>query len=41
VTFLTSASGLLDAARGGPIRAQAAEVLEMLHRPDPVPGGCS
>jgi anion-transporting ArsA/GET3 family ATPase len=33
VTFLTSASGLLDAARGGPIRAQAAEVLEMLNDP--------
>ena len=33
VTFLTSASGLLDAARGGPIRTQAAEVLEMLNDP--------
>lgn len=33
VTFLTSASGLLDAARGGPIRTQAAEVLELLHDP--------
>jgi anion-transporting ArsA/GET3 family ATPase len=33
VTFLTSASGLLDAARGGPIQTQAAEVLEMLHDP--------
>jgi anion-transporting ArsA/GET3 family ATPase len=33
VTFLTSANGLLDAARGGPIRAQAAEVLEMLNDP--------
>ncbi len=33
VTFLTSASGLLDAARGGPVRAQAAEVLEMLNDP--------
>jgi anion-transporting ArsA/GET3 family ATPase len=30
VTFLTSASGLLDAARGGPVRAQAAEVVELL-----------
>jgi len=30
VTFLTSAQGLLDAARGGPVRAQAAEVVEML-----------
>jgi len=33
VTFLTSASGLLDAARSGPVRAQAAEVLEMLADP--------
>ncbi len=33
VTFLTSASGLLDAARGGPVRAQAADVLEMLNDP--------
>jgi len=33
VTFLTSARGLLDAARGGPIRIQAAEVLEMLNDP--------
>jgi anion-transporting ArsA/GET3 family ATPase len=33
VTFLTSASGLLDAARGGPVRAQAADVVEMLHDP--------
>jgi anion-transporting ArsA/GET3 family ATPase len=33
VTLLTSASGLLDAARGGPIRTQAAEVLEMLNDP--------
>ena len=33
VTFLTSANGLLDAARGGPIRAQAADVLEMLNDP--------
>ena len=33
VTFLTSANGLLDAARAGPIRTQAAEVLEMLHDP--------
>jgi arsenite-transporting ATPase len=30
ITFLTSASGLLDAVRGGPIRAQAEDVLEML-----------
>ncbi|MHB1988519.1 MAG: ArsA family ATPase [Acidimicrobiales bacterium] len=34
VRFLTSASGLLDAARGGPLRSQAAEVVEMLHDPD-------
>jgi anion-transporting ArsA/GET3 family ATPase len=33
VTFLTSASGLLDAARGGPVRTQAVEVLEMLNDP--------
>ncbi|MGH9092744.1 MAG: ArsA family ATPase, partial [Acidimicrobiales bacterium] len=33
VTFLTSASGLLDAARGGPVRAQAAEVVELLSDP--------
>lgn len=31
VRFLTSANGLLDAARGGPLRTQAAEVVEMLH----------
>jgi anion-transporting ArsA/GET3 family ATPase len=34
VRFLTSARGLLDAARGGPLRNQAAEVLEMLHDPE-------
>jgi MinD-like ATPase involved in chromosome partitioning or flagellar assembly len=33
VTFLTSASGLLDAVRVGPIRAQALDVLEMLKDP--------
>jgi anion-transporting ArsA/GET3 family ATPase len=33
VTFLTSAQGLLDAARGGPVRAQAAEVVDLLHDP--------
>lgn len=33
MTFLTSASGLLDAARGGPIRTQAAEVVELLQDP--------
>jgi anion-transporting ArsA/GET3 family ATPase len=30
VTFLTSASGLFDAARGGPVRTQAADVVELL-----------
>jgi anion-transporting ArsA/GET3 family ATPase len=34
VRFLTSASGLLDAARGGPLRSQAADVVEMLHDPE-------
>ncbi len=34
MTFLTSASGLLDAARGGPVRAQAADVVELLTDPD-------
>ncbi len=34
VRFLTSASGLLDAARGGPLRSQATDVVEMLHDPD-------
>ena len=33
MTFLSSAGGLLDAARGGPIRAQAAEVVELLSDP--------
>jgi anion-transporting ArsA/GET3 family ATPase len=33
VTFLTSASGLLDAARSGPVRTQAAEVVELLSDP--------
>jgi anion-transporting ArsA/GET3 family ATPase len=33
VTFLTSARGLLDSARGGPVRSQAAEVVEMLSDP--------
>ncbi|MGP0030242.1 MAG: ArsA family ATPase [Acidimicrobiales bacterium] len=32
-TFLTSASGLLDAARGGPVRAQAADVVALLSDP--------
>jgi anion-transporting ArsA/GET3 family ATPase len=33
VTFLTSASGLLDAARAGPVRSQAADVVELLNDP--------
>jgi len=33
MTFLSSASGLLDAARGGPIRAQAADVVALLSNP--------
>ena len=32
-TFLTSAHGLLDASRAGPVRAQAAEVVELLSDP--------
>ena len=34
VTFLTSASGLADAVRGGPIRTQADDVLELLSDPE-------
>ncbi|WP_420451607.1 ArsA-related P-loop ATPase [Ilumatobacter sp.] len=34
VTFLTSATGLADAVRGGPIRAQSDDVLELLTDPD-------
>jgi anion-transporting ArsA/GET3 family ATPase len=34
LTFLSSAGGLLDAARGGPIRTQAAEVVDLLSDPD-------
>ncbi|MEX2626115.1 MAG: ArsA-related P-loop ATPase [Ilumatobacteraceae bacterium] len=34
ITFLTAASGLLDAARGGPVRAQATDVLELLGDPE-------
>jgi anion-transporting ArsA/GET3 family ATPase len=30
MTFLSSARGLLDAARSGPVRAQAADVIELL-----------
>src|ERR1035437_4975547 len=33
MTFLSSASGLLDAARGGPVRTQASEVVELLTDP--------
>ncbi|MHB1710067.1 MAG: ArsA family ATPase [Acidimicrobiales bacterium] len=33
MTFLSSASGLLDAARGGPVRTQAADVVAMLTDP--------
>ena len=34
ITFLTSASGLLDAVRGGPVRTQAADVVELLRDPE-------
>ena len=33
MTFLSSASGLLDAARAGPVRTQAADVVELLTDP--------
>ena len=33
ITFLTSASGLVSAARGGPLRTQALEVVELLNDP--------
>jgi anion-transporting ArsA/GET3 family ATPase len=33
LTFLSSASGLVDAARGGPVRAQASDVVELLTDP--------
>ena len=33
ITFLTSASGLVDAARGGPLRTQAQDVVELLADP--------
>lgn len=33
VSFLTSSSGLVDAARGGPLRAQAEQVVELLADP--------
>ncbi len=34
MTFLSSARGLLDAARGGPVRTQAAEVVDLLSDPE-------
>jgi arsenite-transporting ATPase len=34
ITFLTAASGLLDAVRGGPVRDQAQDVLDMLRDPE-------
>ena len=34
ITFLTAASGLLDAVKGGPVRDQAEEVLAMLGDPE-------
>jgi arsenite-transporting ATPase len=33
ITFLMSAAGLADSVRSGPVRAQADEVLELLHDP--------
>jgi arsenite/tail-anchored protein-transporting ATPase len=33
ITFLTSASGLADAVSSGPVRAQADDVLQLLHDP--------
>ncbi|MHB8330431.1 MAG: ArsA-related P-loop ATPase, partial [Acidimicrobiales bacterium] len=33
MTFLSSAQGLLDAARSGPVRSQAADVVELLSDP--------
>jgi anion-transporting ArsA/GET3 family ATPase len=33
ITFLTSAAGLVSAARGGPLRTQAQEVVELLGNP--------
>ena len=33
VTFLTAAAGLADSVRSGPVRAQADDVLELLHDP--------
>ncbi|HEX7443584.1 MAG TPA: ArsA-related P-loop ATPase [Acidimicrobiales bacterium] len=34
MTFLSSAGGLLDAARGGPIRSQASDVVALLSDPE-------
>jgi anion-transporting ArsA/GET3 family ATPase len=34
ITFLSAAAGLLDAARGGPVREQATAVQEMLSDPE-------
>ena len=34
ITFLTSAAGLLDAVRGGPVRAQAQDVVDLLRDPE-------
>jgi anion-transporting ArsA/GET3 family ATPase len=34
MTFLSSAQGLMDAARSGPVRTQAADVVELLSDPD-------
>jgi anion-transporting ArsA/GET3 family ATPase len=33
ITFLTSASGMVNAARGGPLRTQASDVVELLADP--------
>ena len=33
ITFLTSAAGMVDAARGGPLRMQAQEVVDLLSDP--------
>jgi anion-transporting ArsA/GET3 family ATPase len=34
ITFLTAAAGLADAVSSGPVRAQADDVLELLHDPE-------
>jgi arsenite-transporting ATPase len=34
ITFLTSAAGLLDAVRGGPVRTQAQDVVDLLDDPE-------